>query len=240
MDRLHNSLAELEEYEPLQIDNLLFTTEELDSFDAAHAAGKLSNPRQKRFDRLEWLKTTALFQHSIWFYQYSTGGAAGGWLHFIWRIPTTNDVNSIGDVTTNSAQTITKLKQCREVPVFLTRAMLQEFKDRYRNIDGLSASVTAEMASFITGDQSCGSHGEIDRKTRERIKLWLDQSCPEDAAQIVVDLRRLNRIYIAPLSMRTTGMQWSHTWLTMLTSHVWMTGGTAARAGSLMIGPSLL
>ena len=129
----------------------------------------------------------------MWFYQYSTGGAVGGWLHFLWKIPEhQDDASFLEEVITKSTQTISKLKQCREAPVFLTRAMLQEFKDRYRDIDGVSPSILAEMAAFITGDQSAGSHGEVDKKTRDRIKLLLDQSCPEDAADVIVDLRRLN------------------------------------------------
>ena len=71
----------------LDIDDLLFTQEEFDSFQLAHVAGKLSDPRQKRFDRIDWIKENALFRDSIWLYQYSTGGAAGGWLHFIWKLP---------------------------------------------------------------------------------------------------------------------------------------------------------
>ena len=70
---------------------------------------------------------------------------------------------------------------------------MKEFKDRYRDIDGVSPSMLAEMASFITGDKSCGSHGEVDKRMKQRIQLWLSQSCPEDADDIVVDLRRLNK-----------------------------------------------
>ena len=71
MDRLHLELAPLDNYQPLQIDSLLFTQDERDSFEVAqcHAAGKLNNPRQKRFDRLNWLQTSAAFSGSIWFYQ---------------------------------------------------------------------------------------------------------------------------------------------------------------------------
>ena len=194
MDRLHTGLATLDNYQPLQIDSLLFTQDERDSFEVAHAAGKLNNPRQKRFDRLNWLQTSAAFSDSIWFYQYSTGGAGGGWLHFIWKIPgDTLEDDSMAEVSTQSLQAITRLKQCREVPVYMTRLMLQEFKDRYRDIEGASSSILAELASFITGDESAGRHGEADKETRKRIKLWLDQSCQEDAEEVIVDLRRLRR-----------------------------------------------
>ena len=87
MDRLHRALATLDDYSPLQIDDLLFTSDELDRFEVAHAAGKLNNLRQKKFDRLAWLQSDALFRWPIWFYSYSTGAAVGGSLHFIWKIP---------------------------------------------------------------------------------------------------------------------------------------------------------
>lgn len=71
--------------------------------------------------------------------------------------------------------------------------MLKDFKDRYKSLDGVSPSILAEMAAYVTGDDSAGSHGEIDKKTRQRIKLWLEQSDAENAAQVVIDLRRLNK-----------------------------------------------
>ena len=192
MDRLNRGLSALGDYCPLQIDDLLFTRDELDAFESLHERGQLNNPRKKTYDRLQWLKSSAMFRHSIWFYSYSTGGAAGGWLHFIWQIPNRGDTEE-AEIITKSQQAITKLKQCKEVPVYLSRAMLKEFKDRYKNIDGCSPSILAEIAAYITGDESAGSHGEVDAQTRKRIKLWLDQSDPKDADQIVVDLRRLNK-----------------------------------------------
>ena len=91
MDRLNRGLSALGDYCPLQIDDLLFTRDELDAFESLHERGQLNNPRKKTYDRLQWLKSSAMFRHSIWFYSYSTGGAAGGWLHFIWQIPNRGD-----------------------------------------------------------------------------------------------------------------------------------------------------
>jgi hypothetical protein len=47
------------------------------------------------------------------------------------------------------------------------------------------------MYTFITGDESAGSHGEQDANLRRRLLLFLDMD-DDDAASVVVDLRRLN------------------------------------------------
>lgn len=62
-----------------------------------------------------------------------------------------------------------------------------------QHLDGVTPSVLAEMVSFITGNETAERDGAPDKALRQRIELFLNQVCASDSAEVVTDMRRLNK-----------------------------------------------
>ena len=119
VNRIRSALHVRSCYEPIQIDELLFTADE------ETANKQQRNPYDRRSARLAWLKSEADFGIPVYWYNYATTGAAGGWLHFMWTVPNRDDENTEQVINSRSLQVVTKLKAEGEVPIYLSRAVLK-------------------------------------------------------------------------------------------------------------------
>ena len=89
-----------------------------------------------------------------------------------------------------SLRTLTKLKS--DLPRHLSRKFHSQLASKYSEVDGLSASLRRDLLKIVCGDCSTGSHGKDDQQRDARLQLWLGCDL-EDADDIIVDLRRLNK-----------------------------------------------
>ena len=172
----------LGEYSFVQVDDYLIGEGEV-----------LQYPRSTKRHRLKVLfqedehEPRYLLAETTFVFRYDTGSSDAGYLNFMCRLGPPGPHR-----LTRCFRAITDLKKSGRLPFFATRAMKQAFIDRYSGAHGLKPHELTEVYACITGDESVGSHGELDANIRERLCMFLDQD-DETAANMVVDLRKLSK-----------------------------------------------
>ena len=184
VDRVNAALDAADEYEFIQIDDMIIGPNE-----------QIDYPRSTKRKRLRALfqdmyfesKPTYLLKETAFVYRYATGLHNTGHLNFICRVGPTGPRR-----LTQCFRAIVNLKHSQRLPIYLTRAVKRAFIDRYSGHTGLKPHELTEILAHISGDSSSGSHGELDANLRRRIEMFLDMD-EDDAAAFAVDLRKLNK-----------------------------------------------
>lgn len=115
-------------------------------------------------------------------YRYHQSGSLGT-LNFIWRVPKEEKDRS----HTKLVETVETIKST--IPVYHTRAMRREFKEKFRGISQVSTVVLDEMYRTLTSDATAVANPAI----RRRLVLFLDADYDYTSDEsVVIDLRRLN------------------------------------------------
>lgn len=131
-----------------------------------------------RSERCDWIESI-LLSTDINKYTYFHGNYLGN-VVVVWRLPPETEKHETG--------TLRAIEQVHQkMPTYATRAMRQNFYDRYQCSVNISPTVLRDMYRFLTNDMSAPE----DAKTAEidqRMSTFLDTDDPD----LIVDLRSLN------------------------------------------------
>ncbi|XP_062607328.1 uncharacterized protein LOC134269121 [Saccostrea cucullata] len=130
---------------------------------------------EDKFDRRKWIVNLTL-PYSVKLYTHRFGNYLGNF-HFVWKIED-NDAN--GDL-----EAISSIKE--NLPVYATRAMRNEFINRYSKT-GTKPAILRDMYRFLTRDASAAASSD-ERAVDDRVLEFLLQA---DAPEMFYDLRKNN------------------------------------------------
>ncbi|KAK3094620.1 hypothetical protein FSP39_004120 [Pinctada imbricata] len=129
--------------------------------------------RQRRYHYIQDIQ----FPFDVTVYAYSSGGPHES-LHFIWKCSKMLDLQQANKV-------IHEIE--RNIPIYHTRAMRRDFRDRFSLVCKATPSVMNEMYRHLTGDSSVPGTG-IEKAVRERLLVLLDSQ----NSDLVYDMRTLH------------------------------------------------
>ena len=116
---------------------------------------------------------------AIQMYRYHQSGSLGT-LNFVWCVHEQRSASRMVETIENIKKTI---------PIYHTRALRREFKDKFRNVAKVPPVVLAEMYRTLTSDATAVPNDSVRR--RLRLLLHADYDYLSDES-VVVDLRQLN------------------------------------------------
>lgn len=146
---------------------------EKDEYDPVPLTDFWPADRKKRYYYIQYMQ----LPFDVTLYQYSVGGPHEN-LSFVWKCPKHLDLQKANDV-------IHRLE--KNIPVYHTRAMRKEFRQKFALVTKVSPSVMDEMYRYLTGDISTPS-SNVSKGVQQRLIALIDAQDPD----IAFDMRMLH------------------------------------------------